>query len=168
MQWVILALVFVWATDMSTREVIFAVRASIFVCLCKQMHYAGSLVSFQDVTMHTVSMWERTLMCTHWRRCQSKLLSASLRPCREMPCACLSALLASCLSSSRTCCKRLTNCHETVPSTPVTDVSAGWLLMKISWKTSIGLSSGGLPMIHYACIYARGHWIHIISQHRSH
>lgn len=55
------------------------------------------------------------------------------------------ALLVSCLSSSTTCCSRLTNCHGTVPSTPVTDVSAGWLLMKIGWKTSIGLSPGGVP-----------------------
>lgn len=45
----------------------------------------------------------------------------------------------------KTCCERLTNCHGTVPSTPATDVSAGWWLMKISWKTSIGLSSGGPP-----------------------
>lgn len=45
----------------------------------------------------------------------------------------------------KTCCEQLTNCHGTVPSTPATDVSAGWWLMKISWKTSMGLSSGGPP-----------------------
>lgn len=135
------------------------------MCLCEHMHYAGSLVLFQDVIAHTVSVWKHTFTCTHSVRRSLYLLRCARA---EMLRACLSALLASCLSSSRTCCEPLTNCHETVPSTPVTDVSAGWLLMKISWKTSIGLSSGGLPMIHYACIYARGHWIHIISQHRSH
>lgn len=51
---------------------------------------------------------------------------------------CLSVPLASCLSCSRTCCEQPTNCHGTVPGTRVTDVSAGWWLMKISWKTSIG------------------------------
>lgn len=66
--------------------------------------------------------------------------------CSPQAAVCMpSALLVSCLSSSTTCCSQLTNCHGTVPSTPVTDVSAGWLLMKIGWKTSIGLSPGGVP-----------------------
>lgn len=66
--------------------------------------------------------------------------------CSQQAAVCMpSALLVSCLSSSTTCCSQLTNCHGTVPSTPVTDVSAGWLLMKIGWKTSIGLSPGGVP-----------------------
>lgn len=63
----------------------------------------------------------------------------SVRTALHMP----SALLGFCLSSSTTCCRELTNCHGTVPSTPVTDVWAGWLLMKIGSVTSIGLSSGG-------------------------
>lgn len=66
--------------------------------------------------------------------------------CSQQAAVCMpSALPVSCLSSSTTCCSQLTNCHGTVPSTPVTDVSAGWLLMKIGWKTSIGLSPGGVP-----------------------
>lgn len=90
-------------------------------------------------------MWgyKSVCVCT-WQHCQLSLLSTSLLPCRAAACT-PSALLTSCLSSSRTCCEQLTNCHGTVPSTPLTDVSAGWRLMKIDWKTSIGLSSGGLP-----------------------
>lgn len=56
---------------------------------------------------------------------------------------CLLAPLASCLSSSSTCCRQLTNCHGTLPDSPAADVSAGWLLMKTGSKTSSGLSSGG-------------------------
>lgn len=103
-------------------------------------------VLFQDGTMSHVSMWSLAFMCllvcTQGDGVSGSFCLLRLRCLHVcMP----TALLPSCLSSSKTCCEQLTNCHGTVPSTPVTDVSAGWWLMKISWKTSIGLSSGGLP-----------------------
>lgn len=68
-------------------------------------------------------------VCAHtWQHVQLELLFSFSWRCGAMP----SAPLASCLSSSKTCCEQLTNCHEMMPSTPVTDVSAGWWLMKIS------------------------------------
>lgn len=74
--------------------------------------------------IHNCTAWCSSFhLCAHW----------------ELLFACLQL----CLSSSATCCMELTNYHGTVPSTSVTDVWAGRLLMKIGSVTSIGRSSGG-------------------------
>lgn len=113
------------------------------------MHCGAScglcLLNYNSTT--TLHFWTcvHVYICVHMHMAAlSAEPSPSLPPCRAAVCT-PSALLTSCLSSSRTCCEQLTNCHGTMPNTPLTDVSAGWRLMKIDWKTSIGLFSWGFP-----------------------